>query len=861
MAELEVDLQLTIRDALEAIDDMGNALSDMMESFQEDISKTFKSFEEDIELSIDTVSAERNIEQLLELVQPIELQVIADTEMASDTINDFTTEFENAPLDLTIEIDTNSLEEATTLIDEIRQVEPIDVSLNVESEDVAAATEDVDALTESMDNLAESSDFNLDDLTKAESGLSAASSIATGNVGALGGAFVELVPKAAPVVGAALGIGGAFALLYDQASKSQEATERLKIVFGDLAKTPLSINVGGLTGDLSELAIQAGVSGSALKLAAAATGEQAIGAGFAVDKAALLSTQLSALALRAVALNPALGEAGSVQERFNLMLGRGGPRLMKYNISLTRAEIKTEAWATKLESLGMVSEAAAVRTGTLNTLTKEQAEAATNVSKTLSDMDKTAAGAKVQLGKLAGTQLGDDFQKGIDQSAVKMKALKAEIMSNLSKVGAPLVEPMQKLFTAITPVAISFGKILGDVLKEAIPFITLLAEGFSQLTPILEPIGKVMLLAMAPIILLKKVFEKLFDIDIFKEFLNVIKDIGKAIKDFIKPLTDAIDAFDFEEALGKAKYYVKNLDKLWEQIVIRVKEIAPKLLEAGKDALIALGQGITSAAPAVLAFFLNLPSKIIELIGDIASWAFPIGLDIITALFNGIVSYAPKVFQFFLELPLKILGFLGNVVTLMFPKGVAFIEGILSGVVGKAVDLFNWFTSLPQKIVSAIGDLLGWTVDIGKQIVNGIIDGIRSAPGKVKDALMSVVKNAWNSVKNFLGIGSPSKLFADTVGLPISQGIAVGIGKGVPLTTKALSGLGSQLATTGSNFSVAAGSNLATMGSSRLEINQVNSGGGSPVIGSMTVIGQDPVSTAAAVGRELAFQRRFQGGT
>jgi hypothetical protein len=35
----------------------------------------------------------------------------------------------------------------------------------------------------------------------------------------------------------------------------------------------------------------------------------------------------------------------------------------------------------------------------------------------------------------------------------------------------------------------------------------------------------------------------------------------------------------------------------------------------------------------------------------------------------------------------------------------------------------------------------------------------------------------------------------------------------------------------------------------------------SPVIGSMTVIGQDPVSTAAAVGRELAFQRRFQGGT
>lgn len=838
MAELQVNLELTIRDALEAVDDLDDRLVNLIDDFEDNFTKSFRQFGEDLEVNVDTSNAEEALQSLLDLLQPVTLDIATDTVEAIKEIDDLTQDIEglaeaaSPPININIEADSSALAEALAAIEDLQNVESINVDITADGGGIEEATEQIEDLSDSMEDVGEVSAatgakvFGLQD---AVGGLANVSQIAQGRASGLSGAMGMVGGPAGIAATAVAGVAAAIGVFYTEAKKVADANDRLNIVFGELKTNVMAININGLTGNLRDLATQAGSSGSALMAAAASTGQSAISSGFSAEKAAELSTQLAALSLRAVALNPSLGEAGAVQEKFNLMLGRGGPRLTKFGISLTASEINARALANTGKKL----------------------------AKELTTMEKTSAGAQIALEKLGATGLKDDFAKGIEQGAVKMKSLKASIQENLADIGAPLVKPLQKLFTALAPFAEQIAKVLGDTLKNFMPFIKFMTEGLSELAPIFSRLAPFIQMVLSPLTLLSK----LLGVNILKEFLGVIKDIAKEIKEFVKPLTDAIDAFDFGEAFEKAKYYVKNLDKLWEQIVIRVKEIAPKLLEAGKSALIALGQGITSAAPAVLAFFLDLPSKIIELIGDIASWAFPIGLDIITALFDGIVSYAPKVFQFFLELPLKILGFLGNVATLMFPKGVAFIEGILSGVVGKAVDLFTWFTLLPWNIVSAIGDVAVWTFNIGKQIVNGIIDGIKSAPGKIKDALLSVVKNAWESTKSWLGIGSPSKLFADTVGLPVSQGIAVGIGKGAPLTTKALLGLGSQLATTGSNFSVAAGSNLATMGSSRLEPYQVNSGGGSPVIGSMTVIGQDPVSTAAAVGRELAFQRRFQGGT
>ena len=68
--------------------------------------------------------------------------------------------------------------------------------------------------------------------------------------------------------------------------------------------------------------------------------------------------------------------------------------------------------------------------------------------------------------------------------------------------------------------------------------------------------------------------------------------------------------------------------------------------------------------------------------------------------------------------------------------------------------------------------------EIGSQIVNGIASGIKNGADKIKQAALDAANEAYEAMKLALGIASPSKLMADRIGLPISQGVAAGIIRG-----------------------------------------------------------------------------------
>ncbi|MFD0405624.1 phage tail tape measure protein [Kitasatospora sp. NPDC127116] len=65
--------------------------------------------------------------------------------------------------------------------------------------------------------------------------------------------------------------------------------------------------------------------------------------------------------------------------------------------------------------------------------------------------------------------------------------------------------------------------------------------------------------------------------------------------------------------------------------------------------------------------------------------------------------------------------------------------------------------------------------NIGIEIINGIGRGIASGWNWLKDQIKNLAHNALAAAKDFLGINSPSKVFADVVGKSIPEGIAKGI--------------------------------------------------------------------------------------
>lgn len=96
------------------------------------------------------------------------------------------------------------------------------------------------------------------------------------------------------------------------------------------------------------------------------------------------------------------------------------------------------------------------------------------------------------------------------------------------------------------------------------------------------------------------------------------------------------------------------------------------------------------------------------------------------------------------------------------------VTGIIGRVSSTISDGFNG-------ILNWLGSVGDWFVNVGENIVHGIVRGVENQWHWLTDTVGNLANDALKSAKSFLGISSPSKLFADEVGQWIPQGVAKGI--------------------------------------------------------------------------------------
>jgi len=130
-----------------------------------------------------------------------------------------------------------------------------------------------------------------------------------------------------------------------------------------------------------------------------------------------------------------------------------------------------------------------------------------------------------------------------------------------------------------------------------------------------------------------------------------------------------------------------------------------------------------------------------------------------------------------------IIRLIWNTLTKLVPAvlglAVAIGKAILTGIGNGIASLAGWlWDKIKSGTASAIASVVGWVggaaAAIGRAIADGIISGIAGLPGRLAGAVKGAAQSALDSATSFLGIGSPSKLFADKIGKPIGDGIIMG---------------------------------------------------------------------------------------
>ncbi|WP_418809661.1 phage tail protein [Ruthenibacterium lactatiformans] len=209
-----------------------------------------------------------------------------------------------------------------------------------------------------------------------------------------------------------------------------------------------------------------------------------------------------------------------------------------------------------------------------------------------------------------------------------------------------------------------------------------------------------------------------------------------------------------------------NFKTLTEQFVDSLVTVGENIIPRINIIIQGLTQLITEASQTIIPLAVqilleNLPSIVAA------------GMDLIIALVSGILDNIDMLIDCVLEMVDVIVDKLIDNLPKLIDGGIRLIAALANGLI-RAIP--NLVSKIPQIISSIVKGLISGIpaiFDVGKNIVEGLWNGIKSmgswVSGKVKDFFGGIV----GGVKDFLGIHSPSKVFAGIGGF-----MAEGLGEG-----------------------------------------------------------------------------------
>ena len=226
----------------------------------------------------------------------------------------------------------------------------------------------------------------------------------------------------------------------------------------------------------------------------------------------------------------------------------------------------------------------------------------------------------------------------------------------------------------------------------------------------------------------------------------------------------------------------------------------PMIIQAGIQILNALINGIIQMLPSLITTALQLVDLLINSLIQNLPLIISAGIQLLVALVNGVLKALPKLIPMVYQLIIKITATVIANLPLIISAGVQILMALIKGIIQMIPTLVG---SIP-KIVSAIFKAFSgvdWG-SIGKQIMSGIGAGIKRSATAVFGTVKEIASGLLRAGKKKLGIGSPSKVFADQVGKMIPEGIAIGIKANSDIPNNAISNMSKSMVASGQGYSI-----------------------------------------------------------
>lgn len=203
-----------------------------------------------------------------------------------------------------------------------------------------------------------------------------------------------------------------------------------------------------------------------------------------------------------------------------------------------------------------------------------------------------------------------------------------------------------------------------------------------------------------------------------------------------------------------------------------LRESAGQLVDQGLDLILSLAQGIADGLPALIENVPQIVSNIASIINDNAPKILAAGVQLIVTLGKGLIEAIPTLVA---NIP-EILNAIVNVFLAFnwLNIGKQVVTAIGNGIKGAGSFLSSSSKSIVDTLYNGVKSLPATMRQIGRDLVQGLIDGIKGMISGVKDNIAEVAYGAVSTLKDILGIHSPSTVFKE-LGVNMVEGLVNGL--------------------------------------------------------------------------------------
>ena len=218
-------------------------------------------------------------------------------------------------------------------------------------------------------------------------------------------------------------------------------------------------------------------------------------------------------------------------------------------------------------------------------------------------------------------------------------------------------------------------------------------------------------------------------------------------------------------------------------LITVVSAIVTGIIQAILDGITSLVVTIGETIPLIVTTILNLITSILTAIDENGPLIFEKVLSIITGLLEAIANNIQPIVEAGIEIVLGLIRGISekmdDIAQAGFDLLISFIDGLSKAIDENFTDLLNSVLNLITTIIDSVVEFLtgGAVTDFcasGKAVIEGFIKGMGDMIDAVVQKAKDIAKAAIRTVKGWLGINSPSKVFRK-IGVYTGEGLALGL--------------------------------------------------------------------------------------